>query len=105
MKSFFNHTLLILAVLAVCSLAILFRSQLLAGYERTQLSVPAEEIPVKTVPVPASIRSNAKESVPKTTFQYPKPQDKNTWKASNLSDFADAPGDVRKRIKANIEGQ
>lgn len=107
MKSFFNHTLLILTVLAICCLALIFRGQLLAGYERTQISIPAEKAPVQTVPVPASIRSNNRvESKTRSLPARPRNKAKD-WKASSLSDFADAPPQIQARIKGNLqqEGQ
>lgn len=102
MKSFFNHALLILTVIAICCLAIFFRGQLLAGYERTQLSVPSEAAPLPSVPVPASIRSYKEEKVPQLSLPISNNQKKASWKAQNISDFADAPLEVRKRIKDNI---
>lgn len=103
MKSFFNHTLLILTVLAICSLAIIFRGQLLAGYERTQISIPAEEAPVQTVPVPASIRSDERPSPENKTFPVRRQKKSTDWKASSLSDFADAPPQIQARIKGNLQ--
>jgi len=103
MKSFFSHTLLILTVIAICSLAIFFRGQLLAGYERTQLSIPAEKTQVQTVPVPASIRSNNRVEENKVDFPVRSKKKVAGWKASSLSDFADAPSKIQDRIKGNIQ--
>lgn len=103
MKSFFSHTLLILTVIAICSLAIFFRGQLLAGYERTQLSIPAEQTPIESVPIPASIRSNHKGEDRKTDFPVRSKKKVAGWKASSLSDFADAPSNIQDRIKGNIQ--
>ncbi|MEM6802012.1 MAG: hypothetical protein AAF696_11455 [Bacteroidota bacterium] len=102
MKSFFNHALLILAVIAICCLAIFFRGQLLAGYERTQLSVPSEAVPTRSVPIPASIRSYKEEKTEILPAPISNRQNKVSWKAQNISDFADAPLEIQKRIKENI---
>jgi len=81
----------------------MFRSQLLAGYERTQISIPAEKTPAQTVPVPASIRSYQPEDVQRNNFPVRSKKQAVTWKASGLSDFADAPTNIQERIKGNLE--